>query len=102
MLAQAFDIPDFESRAFRGRDHIVRRGELAVREDVSVDERIRSPELPEDFLAQRISAVAPLRLTMPWFMNSPPGLSARNAEAKYTGRWLAPTCSTMPMLEILS
>ena len=39
---------------------------------------------------------------MPWFRNTPPGRSISYTVRKYCGSFLAPTCSNMPTLAILS
>src|SRR5215210_5410225 len=53
MLTQTLDVSSLEARTFRCRDHIIRRGKLTVGKYVGIDERISSPELPKDLLAQR-------------------------------------------------
>src|SRR2546423_1483085 len=53
MLAQALDVPHFESCSFGRRDYIVRSRQLPIRKDILVDECVSPPELAENFLPNR-------------------------------------------------
>ena len=88
MRPERLDVDELEAGGPGDRDRLVHGHQLAVGEDVPLDEPALTDGLSRD-------ARGP-DLAIPWLRKRPPGRRASNAARKYVGRFARPTCSNIP------